>query len=272
MKYIFPILLLLSLTIMSCKKDKEVYTLVYFDFSKSQDTTSIASMRNKVVKLFKHQKKDVKNQFVVRVIDKDYSVQPIFDEVIDGVRDINIRRLIREKEKELDSLGAVISDVINKRVYSNGSGSSMKESCICNSLENAHFSLSHIDTSKCKIQVVIISDMFEECSRKATYFKQDFYMCDGKYGIHKPADELIEMIDSYSPKYPISKYVNPENLYFILSESEGYNQDGRCLLPSEHLEVWRALLIKFGYRGDNISVPNGITISDHLPSRLLNTK
>lgn len=87
----------------------------------------------------------------------------------------------------------------------------------------------------------------------------------------KPFDELKQdIIQNYAVKHPISKYVRPENLYFILSESDDYNESSkRCLNPNELEALWQELIKKMGYQGD-LNSANGVTYVTELPDRLVN--
>jgi hypothetical protein len=227
-------------------------------------------MLKKIDDIFKGQSENRTNRFVVRVIDKDNSVQSLFDckiKPLSSKRDLK-KRLFREKRV---TLAAKLRDTITyyfENIASRKSG--FKESCICNSLENAHLLLSSIDTHTCEIQVIVLSDMFEECSKASSYFKVDFYMCSNGRKRAGFNELKASVANNYSPKHLLSKYVKPQNLHFILTESDQYNEKGtKCLNPNEVQELWSDILKKMGYSNYDIDNPGGITYSNEVSEKLL---
>ncbi len=278
------LLFILSIFLFSCDGDKNfitdlfeadefdnLYTLIYVDLSTSQDSTSVCNTAEKIKTIYQHQPNDNNTRFIIRVIDKDHSVLPLLDVEQEGSVD-NRDDIITRRSKFRDSCSKIIEHEIysyykNKAPYKKSS----KESCICSSLENAHVSLASIDTSKSTIQLIVFSDMFEECGEESSYLDHEFYLCK-KNGYKKTFEELrADVIQNYEPEYPISQYVKPKNLYFILTESDYYNEDpSRCLNPKQVEKIWDELFKKFGYSDDDIRTPEGIIYSTDIPERLIN--
>lgn len=256
--------------VFSEKNQMGLYTLVYLDLSTSQDSVSISNSIDLIKKIYKNQSIEIETRFVVRTIDKDHSVRPLCDIIMPAIEDSR-EYMIDARTNEKDSIYTHFDSLIWD-YYKNvvPLKTSSRESCICNSLENAHASLAIIDTTRFEIQVIVLSDMFEECSEENSYLNQSFYMCE-KNKFLKPFDELKQdIIQNYAVKHPISKYVRPENLYFILSESDDYNESSkRCLNPNELEALWQELIKKMGYQHD-LNSANGVTFTTELPDRLVN--
>lgn len=252
--------------------EKDLYTLVYIDLSRSLDSSIVSNAAENVVELYNTQPDDRNSTFVVRVIDKDNSGQPLFEyetKLLQDTRDFKIqeRDSIKKEHGKIieNSILYYFNEVaINKK--------SAMESCICNSLENSCVSLSSIDTSKTEIRLVVFSDMYEECSENSANLKHEFYFCSNSKKNNKNFDSLkAEIQNKYSPDTTerIIQYVKPENLFFILSESDIYTLNpNHCLNTTELKQLWVELLVKIGYDRTEIGVSDGVTYTTGLTKRM----
>ena len=145
---------------------EELHSMVLIDLSKSRDTTSIHSALNKMEQIFFGQPTDVATYFIVKVVDSDESVSPLFNYSAmalagRGSRDKETYNKTREQSaKEMRK---------NILWYYQNLGShkkSSRQSCICNSLQNTNSYFEQIDLTKCKTQLFVFSDMFEECDKE----------------------------------------------------------------------------------------------------------
>jgi hypothetical protein len=255
----------------STGKYTDQFTLIYVDLSSSQDEESVSGMIKKIDDIFLGLPSDRKNKLVVQIIDKDNSVQSLFDREIEP---LSSGREIKKKlyHDKMDSLAMQLRDTITS-YFENIAFKKprFKESCICNSLENAHLLLAGIDTNSCEIKIIVLSDMFEECSKASSFFKVDFYMCSNgsKQSTFKELKATIA--NNYSPKHLLSELVKPQNLHFILTESDLYNEKGtKCLNVNEVEELWSDIINKMGYNNRSFNHPGGITYSVEVPEKLRN--
>ena len=257
-------LLFLSSCVTDIKTDNYINqrTLVYADFSNSQDKKSVIVLAEKVVEIFKNQPTKYNTYFVVKAITKDKSEQEIFSNSFDKIN--TSKHLDKNHYKiEVDNIAKILEDTILKFYEEISKGNPLyTESCICNSLDNSYEIFSGIDTSICKTQVIFISDMVEECDKKSSNLKQNFYMHR-----KKSVKELKKLvIDNYTPRHKLSEYIKPENLFFIYNKSSEANTSDEYLIDDEIENIWAEILLKHGYR----NYLNSFNFTSHIPNRLLN--
>lgn len=272
--FLFPIVLL------SCKggiklfdnDEKDLYTLVYVDLSRSLDSSIVNKTAKNVVDLYNTLPDDRNSTFIVRPIDKDISGNDLFmkeSQISNDIRHFKVQERDSIKKEDCKRIESSIKDYFRQLTNNRNSG---MESCICNSLENSCVNLSAIDTAKTEIRLIVFSDMFEECSEKSTNLRHDMYFCSSNKQHRKGFDSLkVEIQNKYSPNSTelISQYVKPENLFFILNESNYYNNHpDYCLNTTEIKQLWVELLVKIGYDRDLIGRSDGVTYTSKLTNRM----
>ncbi len=248
----------------------ELHTMVYIDLSRSRDSTSILSALDKMEAIYLAQQTNIDSRFIVKVIDSDNSVAALFDSNIAAQNSSNIeikRKFNTEREEEAKKMRENILKYY--REVAPYTESSM-QSCICNSLENSNAYFQQLDTGTCKIQMIVFSDMYEECKKKSSYLNEDFCMCNGEHTKRKSLKELTEILRKYTPKNSLKKYVKAKDLYFIMDEDNYYNESQNlCLKFQEVRTIWEDIFIKMGYSKHELKT---ITFSEFVPSRLTQTE
>lgn len=263
--------LLVMIVLSSCMNElendvKNQYTLVYLDFSLSHDSITRNNMLENLVEIYRGQPEDIDCRFYVKLIENGVGREELFDYTIHAIPDDAIRQEKLDRYNLLEDGAKMLRDNFNNFFRTIPNTENCKsESCICNSLENAHSILKteHYD----KVQLIVLSDMLEDCSNENTSQKHSVDLCDiGNY--NRSFNKILRDIENdYEPKYHLRDYVLPENLYFIHGGISYANQNN-CLKDNELEEVWKAYLKKMGYTDEDFESSAGITFSPNIPQCL----
>jgi len=271
MKLLLPFLLL---ALISCGPDKEnfnstQYTLAYVDISDSQDSTSIAKMTDQIFTVFANQPLDMDCRFVVRKIGGKSGDSPIYDQTISKLK----RDTDRERNNHITTLiamGLELKKAIRNEFDRLHTKPVSMETCICNTLENAATILAQKNTENTKLQLLIFSDMLEECKEKSSFFKTDFFMCKADGIPLKSIEDLKTIVQNYEPQTKISQFIDPENLYLINTGQPEYQTNKTTCLNDQDLKsIWEEIMVKMGYKSDDFCTVNGICFSNEISDRLL---
>lgn len=246
---------------------EELHSMVYIDISKSRDSLSVIRSIDKMEKIFLAQPNNVQIRFIVKAIDKDNDVPALFDHESAPLTDTRFDQVEAYKSTRMLQAKLMRENILHYFRSVTPNSKSRNQTCICNSLVNSTSYLSQLDTVRCKIQLFIFSDMFEECERDASIFEEGFSMCKGERGYKNSMKKLLQTLQDFAPETQLKNYVKPENLYFIKDSDQLYNDSAKkCLKPGEVRKLWKEIMIKLGYNQHDL---NKIVMNDIVPSHLL---
>lgn len=242
------------------------YTLVYFDFSLSHDSVTLNRMVDQLVEVYKGQPDTVDCQFVVKVIENRSGRPSLFENTISSLPIEPNRKDRVARKEQLIAGAALLRDTIyyHYQTIKNDENCKM-ESCICRSLEHAYTALK--DKQQDKVQLLVLSDMLEDCTENRSRGKRKIDFCD-VHNYQRSFQKIIKDInETYEPEHLLSNYVRPENLYFIHG-GVGFANDNHCLEEEDVEKVWQTFLKKMGYKDADFDPITGISYTSDVPERL----
>jgi hypothetical protein len=225
-------------------------------------------MVDQLVQIYEGQPDTVDCQFVVKLIENRSGREPLFDYTIDGLQPKAIGKEINERHYNLISGTKLLRDTITHYYQTIEKHENCKmESCICNSLDHSYSILKNKEFDK--IQLIVLSDMLEDCSKNKSIQNLAVNLCDVRNYERDLADILVDIEAFYLPEHLLHDYIKPENLYFIHG-GIGYANKNDCLEEDDVEKVWQAYLKKMGYSDQDFDPKTGISYTSDVPNRLIN--
>ncbi len=259
-RILLPALMLpLLILYWSCEETSKKEAVIFFDLSKSLDTSSVHLQAQKLKELMAKLNQEVKvtiypvSEFLFPEPIYTYSPLPTSEFSTDSVN-------ITAKEfhnKQADSVFRLIKkkSKIKRDLKSEGY---LSQSCLINTLNASHSILKNKIRDTISLNVYIFSDMIEDCNAKNTAVMS---MCD----IENAKEErlLLQIENNRMLDFNLQKII--KNRISVITTSSVLEKI-KCIDESKRIKIWKAIFKRVGY---NENVFDSIYYGIELPEKII---